>query len=139
MKTLIVYTSKSGATKECALLLQKRINNSSVCDLNNNKVDIMSYDSIVLGTGVRMSKIYKPMIKFIKQNLSLLLNKKIGIYLCNGYPDSFSKTVEKYIPDKLLTHATCVLSFGGKQPFSSMGIDEWINIQNVNDLSSKFL
>ncbi|MFV0394369.1 MAG: flavodoxin domain-containing protein [Coprobacillaceae bacterium] len=50
MKTLIVYASKSGATKECATLLQKRISNSLICDVSDKSIDIMLYDSIILGT-----------------------------------------------------------------------------------------
>ena len=56
MSTLVLYTTKTGATKECAELLAKKIC-CSACDIKQNTYDIEMYDTIILGTGVRMGKI----------------------------------------------------------------------------------
>lgn len=131
MKAIILYASKSGAAKECAERLSVQLN-CPYTDLaqQKTKTDIREYETIIIGTGVRMGKIYKPAKVFIRQNLDILLTKKSAIFLCNAYPDTFQKAVAKNLPGELIQHAVSIKSFGGKQPYRNPQNSEWINIEN---------
>ncbi len=133
MRTLILYTTKSGAAGECASMLAENLKKCPTYNLECDIPDLSSFDTIILGTGVRMGKIYKPALNFIRQNLDLLLTKTIAIYFCNAYPDTFQKAIEKNIPTELIQHAICMKSFGGKPPFTNPQNRAWLNTKNMED------
>lgn len=134
MKTLIAYATKSGASRECAKLLADKLTDCSLVDLSKQVPDIASYDTVILGSGVRMGNIYKSMKGFIEKNRDALLSRKIAIYLCNSYPDTFQKAIEKNIPKELLDRAICMESFGGLPPFTSPNNKDWILLEHVDRL-----
>lgn len=68
MQTLILYATKSGASRECAALLAEQIGSRAVCDLARAPPDPGRLDAIVLGSGVRMGAIYRPAAKFIRNH-----------------------------------------------------------------------
>jgi menaquinone-dependent protoporphyrinogen oxidase len=133
MKTLILYATKSGAAEECANILAKKLNNCPVYNLKQSPPDLSSFDTIIIGTGVRMGKIYRPVLNYIKQNLNLLLTKTVKIYLCNAYSDTLQKTIDKNIPAELINHSACIKSFGGKPAFTNPPQETWINMKNIED------
>lgn len=132
MKTIIVYATKSGASRECAELLATKLTNCYICDLSKQAPDIKSYDTVILGSGVRMGKIYKQMKSFIENNTQVLLVKKTAVFLCNAYPDTFQKVVEKNIPEDLIGRAVCIESFGGSLPFAPPKNGDWILSEHVD-------
>lgn len=134
MKNVIIYSTKAGATKECAELLTKRLccPAYNITEINS-KTDFSAYNTIILGTGVRMGKIYKPAKTFIRKNIHLLLEKRTAIFFCNAYPDTFEKAVAHNLPNELLKHAICVKSFGGKPPFTQPADTDWMNVNNINN------
>lgn len=131
MKPLIVYTTKSGATRECAKILANQLH-CPMLDLKEGIPDILSYDTIILGTGVRMGKIYKPAIRFINQNLPTLSKKKIAIFFCNAYSNNFPRVIEKNLPLVLQQQAITIASFGGKPPFTKPQTKDWLQTESLN-------
>ena len=132
MKTIILYATKSGAARECADILAARIKDSSVCDLSKETPDIDAADMLIIGSGVRMGRVYKPVRKYIEKNLDKLLTKKTALYLCNGEPETYNKAVEKNIPAQLISQSLCVMSFGGKPPFTTPKSQDWILKENMD-------
>lgn len=132
MSTIIIYVSKSGATKRCAETLAKNISGSVLCDIQKDTPQIDDFDTVIIGSGIRMGKIYKPMDRFIKKNLSLLISKSTAIFLCNYYSETFLKAIENNIPKELSESVICIESLGGKKPFAS-NLDEntWIRQDNM--------
>ncbi len=133
MNILIAYATKTGAAKTCAEILAKDFPNCIICNIGKNLPDIDSFDVIIIGSGVRMGKIYKPASRFIKNNLSTLLLKRSALFLCNADPDTIQKTIDKNIPETLKTAAISIESFGGKPPFTSNADDHtWIKKDNIS-------
>lgn len=133
MKSLILYTTKSGATKECAELLANRLN-CSAYDITKGIpcIKLSAFDTLILGTGVRMGKIYKPIKNFMQENMDLLFEKRTAIFFCNAYEDTFQKTVSTNLSPELVKHAVCIKSFGGKPPFTKPDNTDWMNQDNIN-------
>lgn len=134
MQTLILYSTKSGASRECAELLATKIMDCSICDIAKSTPDIESFDTLIVGSGVRMGKIYKPAKNFIDKNIDVLLSKNTAFYLCNSYPDTLQKAIDNNIPQKIIDGAICIKSLGGKPPFTSPKNQDWILMDNVNAL-----
>jgi len=134
MRTLILFSTKSGASRECAELLATKIADCFVCDIAKHTPDIGGCDTLIVGSGVRMGKLYKPAKNFIDKNIDMLLSKNTAFYLCNSYSDTLQKVIENNIPKKLIDTAICIKSFGGKPPFTSPKNQDWILMDNINAL-----
>lgn len=132
MRTIILYATKSGASQYCADLLARQIKDCTVCDLSKTAPDIASFDTIIIGSGVRMGKFYKPVLDFLRKNEILLMEKKMAFYLCNAYPNTLQKAIEKNIPPQLAKVAICINSFGGRPPFRTSSDTDWLVEENVN-------
>ena len=130
MKTLLLYATKSGAARECAELLAKELTDCTVCDLRHAIPNPELFDTIIVGSGIRFGKIYKPAAKFIQQYKNVLLTKSVSFYFCNCETETFQNAVEKNIPKELLMHADCIKSFGGKMPFKKAQNMNWLKTEN---------
>ena len=131
MRALILYASKSGASRECAELLWARLEDCSICDITSDLPDMEPYDTLILGSGIRMGKLYRPVRSFMRRNMNLLLTKNLAFYLCNAYPGTLQKTIEANIPKPLRDQAACMVSFGGKPPFTSPHNQDWVQMDRV--------
>lgn len=129
MPTLILYASKSGAAKESAALLAKELPESTVCSFSGPVPDISAYGTVIIGSGVRMGRMYKAARLFLKQNEAGLAKKRIAFFLCNAEPSLTQGIIEKNIPAALAAKALAVQSFGGKPPFRSAA-ENWLIAAN---------
>ena len=116
MKTLIVYVTKSGTTEECAQRVRELLGRADT-DLLDLKVqrlpDFAAYDCIVLGSYIHYGKIGKRLKRFVSLHKEMLLEKKLGIFLCKGFEGELKETFSKNFKPKLLRHALVYDSFGG--------------------------
>lgn len=87
MKTLIAYASKTQTAKRCAERLNELIEGSELCDLTEKTPDISAYDGVIVGCGIRMGRFHKLARKFISDNKDKLRDVKLGVFICNGFPD----------------------------------------------------
>lgn len=131
MKTIIIYATKSGATRDCAAILAEKIQECEIYDITKESPNINQADVIILGSGVRMGHMYRPVRKFMKQNLEILLTKRVAIYLCNAYPNNTTKVIHTDIPQKLFDHSSYIESFGGILPFTTPNNKEWMKRENI--------
>lgn len=139
MNVLIAYATKSGAAKECSLLLQKELSGSALFNLNHEIPSLDDYDVIVIGSGVRMGKLYKPARNFIRANQAMLLKKRTVYFLCNAYPDTFQKTINTNFVPELIDSAICIESFGGYAPFSPPKENPFmgLNIEKIKEVAAQ--
>lgn len=119
MSVLVIYATKTGATKQCVNVLAEELPNCTVCDIQAEKPDIENFDYIILGAGVRDGKIYKPIRDFIKKNHQVLLQKRLGYFICNEKPKETEEIIEQNIPADLKEAAVCIESFGGYKAYAA--------------------
>ena len=113
-KRMIVYASKTGTTKDCALELQSYLGQADMYDLRHGIPYVTDdYDTVILGSSIRMGNIQRRAKKFIVQNKVALFRVDLGIFICNGAIDSSDDLFEANIPPGLLRHASVISSFGG--------------------------
>lgn len=126
MSTIIVYATKYGFTKTCAELLAKRLGDKvDICDLSNNQPDLMKYDKVIVGGSIYAGKIRKPVMRFCLDNLKVLKEKKLGLFICGmAEGDAAQKQLESTFPKELLSVAACKESFGGECNYDKMNFLE---------------
>lgn len=117
MKTIVIYSSKTGATKYYAEAISRAIPNSTLASIDKEHPDLQGYDRVILGAGVRMGKAYGSMRKFMKKQLPALLEKQTAIFFCNGAPETFQATVEKSVHEQLRSSAVALSCLRGTEPF----------------------
>lgn len=121
-KILVAYFTKSGATEEYARIITKTLSDVGFSvdqiNLSQNIPDLKDFNSIILGTGVRMSMVYRRWKKVLKQKA---INKKqLFMFLSSGMAfEEPEKAVDKYlkpIVEKYHLKPQKLISFPGKIP-----------------------
>lgn len=133
MSTAIIYSTRTGATQLCAEYIASKLPECSMFNLEKDKPDLSRFDTILIGSGVRMGHLYKPAKKLLADNIRILSDKNTVIFLCNYFAGTTAKTIEKNIPQELVQKSR-IISCGGKPPFGiALNID-WLKCDVINDL-----
>lgn len=127
MKTVIIYGTKSGASHECAKLLETMIENSTILNIADKQPDLASFDRVIIGAGVRNDKMYKPIRDYLKKNQTDLLTKELACFLCNSKPKTTADVILTSIPQVIREASIDIMSFGGYKP-------SWIPVNSDNKL-----
>ncbi len=129
MKTLIIYSSKTGTTKRCAALLAANIGADS-CDLYEISEDIpeiSGYECVVIGSYVRMGVIDKKISAFLEKHKKELFETKLGLFICCCLADKVSDAITKNFSEEFMDNAAIIDCFGGELPKDKIkGMDKLI-------------
>ena len=116
METIIIYSSKYGYTEDCVKSLADMINGEvsvfNICDEKIPSID--EVDNIIIGGSIYMGQIQKKLKLYCTQNVNVLVNKRLALFLCCGLPESFEQTLKNSFPDELLKKAVAKECFGGE-------------------------
>lgn len=141
MKTLIAYSTKYGTTLKCATLLKEKLNHDiTLFDVSSkNKVDISSFDCIIIGGPVYIGKLRADAKKFCEKNLDILLTKKIGLFICHLEKEKSPKEIiSKQYPNELAKIASAAKGFGGASLISKMkGLDKFMFTKMAKNTDDK--
>lgn len=115
MKILIAYTSKNGTTAECVRRLSAFLSgtDTTVADLSVEHPDPSGYDVILAGGSVRFGKLSRELRHFLTAERGVLLQKRLGLFLCCGLAHEQEYYIEKLFPKELRASAFSVMYFGG--------------------------
>ena len=92
MKTLILYATKYGATKEIAEKMASNLGDVTLHNLKEkNFPNLDTFDCIILGSSLYAGLVRKELKAFISENLSLLNQKKLGVFFSGMGSDSIDK------------------------------------------------
>lgn len=129
MKTLIAYFSRHGCTKKCVGILADYLDSEiDFIDLSRSSasdVDVLKYDSIILGSPVYYGNIAKEVKSFAESESYKLKQKKLGLFTC-GMQDQWraKEQIESNYPKELLDIAETRACFGGEYHFDRMSLME---------------
>jgi menaquinone-dependent protoporphyrinogen oxidase len=121
-KTLVAYFTKGGASEEYAKVIVETFTENGlaveICNLAHDIPEVADFDTVVLGTGVRMFRVYRPWKKVLKQKA--LSNKHLFMFLSSGTAiEEPDKAVEKFLRplvEKYDLKPKSLVSFPGKIP-----------------------
>jgi len=106
IKTLIIYSSKYGSTKEAAKIMSHMLSPSICCAVDEFKPEYMEYDFFIIGSPIYQEKIDSSLIKFIDNNRKWLQKKPISLFCTcidkNGGLDRLTE-LQKFIGTKTLS------------------------------------
>lgn len=137
MKTLIIYGTKHGCTEKCAKLLSEKL--TGKIDLQNlmkkNNLDISQYDKVIIGGSIYIGKIQKEVSTFCTENLNVLKEKKVGVFICcMGEGKVVEKQLKESFPQELIENAIAKECFGGEFIFKNMNFIERFIVKKVSKI-----
>ena len=127
MKLIIIFESLHGTTAKCARKLSELINcNIHIAQLKENEnIRINEFDVIIIGGSIHLGVIQTRVENFIKKNHAVLLEKKLGLYLCcMEVGENARMQFEKAYPADLRKKALVTSLFGGEFNLGKMNFFE---------------
>jgi menaquinone-dependent protoporphyrinogen IX oxidase len=121
-KTLVAYFTKGGASEEYAKVIVETLTENGLAveifNLAHDIPEVADFKTVVLGTGVRMFRVYRPWKKVLKQKT--LSNKHLFMFLSSGTAiEDPDKAIEKFLRplvEKYNLKPKSLVSFPGKIP-----------------------
>lgn len=135
MKTLIIYSTKHGTAEKAVNILKSKLKGEvhTVNIMLEPVTAVEEYDNIILGGSIYIGKIQKKLSTFVNTNLPLLLEKKIGLFICAGEEDEALKEKEFIIafPPTLFDHAIAKEVFGFEFDMAKLNFLEKLAMSKV--------
>ncbi len=133
-KTLVAFFTKGGASEEYANIIAETLSNNGLsvdmCNLENEIPDITAFDAVILGTGVRMSIVYRRWKKVLRQKA--IKDKHLYLFLSSGMAaEDPEKAVKKFLSplvEKYGLNPDSMVSFPGKMP------ERWAKYDDSNKM-----
>ncbi|MBN2104507.1 flavodoxin domain-containing protein [bacterium] len=136
MKTLIIYASMHGCTQQAAEKLKPEL--SGEVKIQNLKektpVFIDAFDTVIIGGSIHAGRIQKSVINFCKNNLEILLQKKVGLFICCMDKNRAQEQFDNAFPDLLRRHARAKGLFGGAFDFNKMNFLQKAIVRKVSGI-----
>lgn len=138
MKTAIIYKTKHGTTEKVAYMLAKMFSEDGsevrVIDLAKTKQPHLNgNERIIIGGSIHVGKIQKEIRNFSEKHLSLLLTKKLGLYICCMQTDEKKRKeeFENAFPQELKQHAAAKGIMGGEFLLEKMNFIEKLVVRKI--------
>ena len=116
MKTLIIYASTYGFTKDCVEKLKELLKGEVFAAniMTDSIPPLDDFDHIIIGGSIYMGQIQKKLKLYCTQNRNYLVNKRLALFLCCALPESFEQTLINVFPEELMKKAVAKECFGGE-------------------------
>jgi menaquinone-dependent protoporphyrinogen IX oxidase len=132
-KILVSYYTKGGASEEYAKIITETLKadrfSVDTFNLVHEVPDVATYDTVIIGTGVRMFRVYRQWKKILKQKE--LKSKHLFMFLSSGTAiEDPDKAVDKFLRplvEKYDLEPKSLISFPGKIP------EKWAKLDNQKD------
>jgi len=140
-RTLVAYVTKGGVTEEAASVISSVLRDKyglvvDVVNLRENfSPDLAKYANVIIGSGVRMQKVYKETLKFLENDFG---DKRVAIFLSSaeaGDPKSYDQAITKYIKNVLAKYPqvkpVAAEAFGGRMTILGKTVSDSRDMEKV--------
>lgn len=136
MNIAIIYTSKHGTTEKVSQMIAENLAGHQLSLINlkkNPNPDLTDFDLLILGCGIYAGNASGSFRKFCNNNMNVLLNKELGLFICEMEPDTARQQQEimNTYPASLLQHADAKAFVGGEFLFEEMNFMEKAIIKRI--------
>ncbi|MDD3306760.1 MAG: flavodoxin domain-containing protein [Acetobacterium sp.] len=116
MKTMILYASTYGFTRDCAQKLKQNLNGETILiDINKDPIPALdNFDTVLIGGSIYIGQIQKKIKKYCLSHLDELKNKKLGFFISCGSAETVDTYFKNSFPEILLEKALSIQNFGGE-------------------------
>lgn len=87
------------------------------------RFNLQEYSNIIIGGSIHEGMIQRSVFKFCENNLDVLMQKHVGLFVCCMDPDADEKElIKRTFPEKLVEHALASGFFGGELNIKKMNL-----------------
>ncbi|MCX8159828.1 MAG: flavodoxin domain-containing protein [Candidatus Saccharicenans sp.] len=137
---LIAYATKYGTTARAVDLIRNNLAGAITCNLKKEHCpDLENFDWVIIGGSIYAGRVQKEVKKFCQKNRNLLLQKKVGLFICCMYDGQ--KAEEQFneaFPQELRQAARAKAIFGGELSFEKMNFLEKFIIKKFIGVKESF-
>jgi len=145
VKTLIVYSTKSGINEEVAVEMANVLKTTNkneevtVADLRDGQPDIAPYQNIIVGAGVRGKAVYREAVDFLGKNF---VDKNVALYFScedseNPKMEKTEENMKKALTKNIALKPVDVTAFGGCTLLDGRPVLDEKNLSKVRDWASE--
>lgn len=122
MKTLILYATTYGFTKDCALELKEYLQGEvNMVNINSSKeLAIEEFETIIIGGSIYVGQLNKKLKSYCTDHKEELMKKRLAFFLCSGMADQYEQNLANSYPEELLQKAVSIKYFGGELRMEKM-------------------
>ncbi|WP_339735552.1 flavodoxin domain-containing protein [uncultured Sunxiuqinia sp.] len=134
MKTLIIYMSTHGCTKQVVTELAEQLNGEvTIKNLKEDKnPDFQNYDRVIIGGSIHAGQIQRKIREYCEAHLENLGRKQLGLFICCMYEgDQAFQQLENAFPEKLHQYAKSEAILGGEFNFEKMRFFEKLIVRKI--------
>lgn len=135
MSTAIVYATVHGSTEKAAQMLCNQLADAEVFDINRDAFDLDKFDTVIIGSYVRMGLFDKTIRKFVIKFYPTLMKKNTAFFMCSIMPQNEQKYWYNNYPPQLL-EKSLKAHFGCEFDKSRFhGFEKWVakSVSRQND------
>ena len=118
-KTLVIYGTRFGSTKEIAEFIVKTIQDQNqkadLFDTEKPPQNIDKYDLVIIGSGIQIGKWTNDVLNFLKKNQKQLKKKKTALFVSCAfamYPEKQEESTQKFLVDVAEKYGLDPISIG---------------------------
>jgi menaquinone-dependent protoporphyrinogen oxidase len=134
MKTLIIYMSNHGTTEKVAEKISNLMgyNRCTLVNLRESNVpSLVDFDKVIIGGSVHMGRVQTKITTWCRDNLNMLLAKKVGLFICCMDREHEEEEFERSFPPALIDHAHAKGIFGGELLYDKMNFIEKLVVKGI--------
>ena len=134
MNILIVFATKHGCSEKCVNKLKDKLTGEidTVNLKNSSQINVSNYKTVIIGGSIHAGKIQKKVKKFCQNYLSILIDKRIGLFICcMEEGEKATNQFNEAFPDELIQHASATGIFGGEFNFEKINFIERYIVKKI--------
>ncbi len=134
MSAVIIYMSRHGCAEKAAFMLRDMYwKNVTLVNLGKSLPPALDgYDTVIIGGSVHMGQIQGKIRKFCIENEAILLEKRLGLYLCHMREgEDAVRQFNEAFSGNLRKHAVARALFGGEFTLEKMNKVERSLVENA--------
>ena len=108
MSVAVIYATVHGSTEKAAKLLADELGNAKVFDINKESFNLDEFDTVVVGSYVRMGLFDRNIRKFILRYYPVLMQKNTAFFMCSLMKENEDKYWKNNYPPQLLQKSETV-------------------------------
>lgn len=128
MKTALVYISRHGTTEKIAFYIKSQLEGEIQLFnlLEDPEPELAGFDQVIIGGSIHYGSIQDQVKAFCKVNLPLLLDKRLGLFICCLLDNKDTDQFNRAFPEALIQHAKAKGVFEGDLIYSKLNYIERI-------------
>ena len=102
MSTAIIFATAHGSTEKAAELLKKYLPDCESFNINTDSFDLSEYDTVIIGSYVKMGVFDKTVRKFVIKYYPHLMKIRTGLFMCSLMSENEDKYWKNNYPPQLV-------------------------------------